>query len=51
MASNSVKTKPAQLIQTVSGGYKVRYAAGSEDIVDSQRVVRRSPNMAEVVEK
>lgn len=51
MASNSPKTKTAFVVRTVSGGYLVRYADGREEVVDSQRVVLRSPNFVEVVEK
>ena len=49
MASNSPKTKTAFIVRTVSGGYLVRYADGVEEIVDSQRVLRVTHNMVEVV--
>ena len=53
MASNNIKTKTAFIIRTVSGGYLVRYADGTEEAVDSQRVIRRTINFVsvEVVEK
>ncbi len=51
MASNSPKTKTAFIVRTVSGGFKVRYADGTEEIIDSQRVLPGTHNFVEVVEK